>query len=159
MNNTLRIEKYQSGQEKEIHQLIKRVYDEFVAPDYTDEGNRLFYQWIESDMIAERQRDEINLWVTLDDSEKIVGIIEIRDNKNITLLFVDKAWQGQGIAKRLFTTALSEIIRRIPALRKLAVHASPCSVQAYKKLGFNETGEMQEESGIKYLPMEMDINT
>jgi GNAT superfamily N-acetyltransferase len=155
--NTIRIKRYQSGQEIMIHQLIKKVYDEFVSLDYSDEGNRFFYEWIKPSTIAERQCNQINLWVAFIDS-KLIGMIEIRDNKYISLLFVDKEYQGQGIAKKLFDKSLKEIIRRDPKLDKFYVHASPYSIPIYKKMGFIETDNMQEENGMKYLPMEMTIN-
>jgi predicted GNAT family N-acyltransferase len=155
--NTIRIEPYQNGQELMIHQLIKKVYDEFVSIDYCEEGNKFFYDWIQPSRIAERQRNQINMWVAFMDL-KLVGMIEIRDNKFISLLFVDKDYQGQGIAKRLFDESLKEIIRRDSKLNKFYVHASPYSIPIYKKLGFIETDKMQEENGIKYLPMEMTIN-
>jgi GNAT superfamily N-acetyltransferase len=154
--NTIRIERYQSGQEIMIHQLIKKVYDEFVSLDYSDEGNRFFYEWIKPSKIAERQCNQINLWVAFIDS-KLIGMIEIRDNKYISLLFIDKEYQGQGIAKKLFDKSLKEIIRRDPKLDKFYVHASPYSIPIYKKMGFIETDNMQEENGMKYLPMEMTI--
>jgi predicted GNAT family N-acyltransferase len=155
--DTIKIEEYQKGQEIEIHQLIKKVYDEFVSIDYSDEGNKFFYDWIESSRIAERQKDQNNLLVALMDS-KIVGMIEIRDNKNISLLFVDRQYQGQGIAKRLFQRSLSICIQRDSKLDNFYVHASPFSIPIYKKLGFVETDSLREEHGIKYLPMEMKIN-
>lgn len=99
--DTIKIEKYQNGQERAIHQLIKRVYDEFVSIDYSEEGNKFFYDWIKLSKIAERQKSQINLLLAILDS-RLVGMIEIRENKNISLLFVDKGYQGRGIAKRLF---------------------------------------------------------
>jgi predicted GNAT family N-acyltransferase len=139
-----------------IFQLIKIVYDEFVAIDYSEEGNRFFYNWIEPLKIAERQKNQINLWVAMDDS-KLVGMIEIRENKYISLLFVEKTYQGQGIAKFLFQKSLKECLKREPKPDKFQVHASPFSIPIYKKLGFVETDSLQEEHGIKYLPMEMKI--
>jgi GNAT superfamily N-acetyltransferase len=154
--NTVKIERYQSGQEIMIYQLIKKVYDEFVSIDYSNEGNRFFYEWIKPSKIAERQRNQINIWIAFIDS-KLVGMIEIRDNKYISLLFVDKEYQGKGIAKKLFEKSLKEIIRRDPKLDKFYVHASPYSIPIYKKMGFIETDDMQEENGMKYLLMEMTI--
>ena len=154
--STIRIEPYQKGQEIMIHQLIKKVYDEFVSIDYCEEGNKFFYDWVQPSRIAERQRNQINLWVAFMDS-KLVGMIEIRDNKYISLLFVDKEYQGQGIAKKLFDESLKEILRRDSKLDKFYVHASPYSIPIYKKMGFIETDSMQEENGMKYLPMEMTI--
>jgi GNAT superfamily N-acetyltransferase len=153
---SIKIEKYQKGQETAIYQLIKRGYDEFVAVDCSEKGNRFFYDWIQPEKIAERQKDQINIWVAISDS-KIIGMIGIRENKYISLLFVDKEYQGHGIAKRLFNESLKTCLQRDPSLRIFYVHASPFSIPVYRKLGFIETAEMQEENGIKYLPMEMNI--
>jgi GNAT superfamily N-acetyltransferase len=154
---TIQIKQYQNGQETAIYHLISRVYDEFVSIDYSYEGNQFFYDWIEPSKIAERQKDQINLLIALEDT-KIIGMIEIRDNKYISLLFVDKEYQHRGIARRLFYDSLDTCMKRDPALERFYVHASPFSIPAYKKLGFIETDIMQENNGIKYLPMEMKIN-
>jgi GNAT superfamily N-acetyltransferase len=154
--NTIKIEKYRSGQETMIYQLIKKVYDEFVSIDYSEKGNEFFNNWIHPSKIAERQLNQLNIWVAFIDSI-LVGMIEIRDNKFISLLFVDKKYQGLGVAKRLFEEALKEITHRDPTLDKFYVHASPFSISIYKKMGFTETDIMQEENGIKYLPMEIKI--
>jgi predicted GNAT family N-acyltransferase len=152
----IKVEKYQKGQETEIYQLIKRVYDEFVSVDYSVEGNIFFYDWIQPEKIAERQKNQINLWVVFSNS-RIIGMIEIRENKYISLLFVDKEFHGCGIAKRLFHESLKTGLQRDPSLTKFFVHASPFSIPVYSKLGFIATDKMQEENGIKYLPMEMKI--
>lgn len=144
------------GQENAVYELIKRVYDEFVAMDYSEVGNRFFYDWIEPSKIAQRQIDGRNLWVAYEGS-MLVGMVETRDNKYISLLFVDKAFQGRGIAKSLFKVALDEILERDPSTEKILVHSSPYSISVYKKLGFKETGTITEENGIRYLPMEMII--
>ena len=115
-----------------------------------------FYEWIQPEKIAERQKNQINLWVAFSNA-KIIGMIEIRENKYISLLFVDKEFHGCGIAKRLFHESLKTCLQRDPSLRIFYVHASPFSIPVYSKLGFIETDKMQEENGIKYLPMEMVI--
>lgn len=145
---------YQKGQEAAIHQLIKKVYDEFVATDSNEEGNTFFYDWIKPKNIAKRQKKQVNLWVALSDS-KIVGMIEIRDNKYLSLLFVDKEYQRQGIATSLFREALKTCIRRDPKMKKIHVHSSPFAIPVYKKMGFVPTDHILEENGIRYLPMEM----
>jgi GNAT superfamily N-acetyltransferase len=154
--NTISIERYQRGQEVMIHQLIKKVYDEFVSIDCSEDGNKFFYDWIQPSKIAERQRNENNIWLAFANL-LLAGMIEIRENKFISLLFVDKKYQRKGIAKKLFDESLKEIIRRNSTIEKFYVHASPYSIQVYKKMGFSETETIQEENGIKYLPMEMII--
>jgi GNAT superfamily N-acetyltransferase len=158
MMATIRIEQYRSGQETEIYQLIKKVYNEFVAIDYSEKGNKVFYDWIEPVKIASRQKDRVNVWLAFIET-KLVGMIEIRDNNHISLLFVDKEHHGQGIAKQLFYESLKECIHRDPNLDAFFVNASPYSVPIYRKLGFVETDTMQEEFGIKYFPMKMKIDS
>jgi GNAT superfamily N-acetyltransferase len=152
----LKISGYQPGDEMSIHQLIKKVYDEFVSIDYSDKGTRFFYDWIEPSKIAERQQKERNILIA-EVEDRMIGVIEIRDNNHISLLFVDKEYQGQGIAKKLFRESLKNCLLKDPTLDKFYVHASPFSIPIYTKLGFYETDSMQEVNGIKYLPMEMQI--
>jgi len=154
MMNTIHIEKYQSGQEEQIYRLIKKVYDEFVAVDYTEAGNLFFYDWIEPSRIAERQQHQVSLLVAWDGSE-VIGMIEMRDNNTISLLFVDKEYQGLGIARQLLDHALAMCFQRDPEPSEIFVHASPFSIPVYQKLGFTATDVMQEEHGIKFLPMKM----
>lgn len=154
---TIKIKPYKKGQESAIYHLIKKVYDEFVSKEYTNEGNEFFYNWISPEKIADRQKNKNNLWIATEGS-KIVGMIEIRENKNISLLFVEKNYQGQGIATKLFKKALMVCIQRDPSIRKFYVHASMFSIPVYRKMGFAETNIIQEENGIKYLPMEMIIS-
>ena len=151
------IRKFEPGEEVVVYELIKRVYDEFVAGDYSDAGNNFFYNWIEPSKIAQRQADGRNMWVACEDS-KLVGVVETRDDKFISLLFVEKGYQSRGIAKALFKVALNEIVERVPTTEYIYVHASPFSIPVYKKLGFEETGSMTEENGIKYLPMQVKLS-
>lgn len=152
------IQPYQAGDETDVYRLIRRVYDEFVAPDYSGEGNRFFYDWIDPVGIAERQRNNRSILIARQGSE-LAGMIEIRDNNTISLLFVDKGFQRKGIARRLFRQALSLCRQKDPQLATFYVHASPYSVPVYRRLGFVETGGMLEENGIKYYPMKLSLTT
>ena len=154
--NKFKIEEYKKGEEDAISLLIETVYDEFVSIDYSEVGNKFFKEWIEPAKIADRQKNQINILVAFVDSQ-LAGMIEIRENKYISLLFVDKNYQRQGIAKSLFEQSLKIAIKRDPAIDMFYVHASPFSTPIYKRLGFVETDVMQEQFGIKYIPMETNI--
>ena len=143
----IQISKYQAGQENDISRLIRKVYDEFVAKDYTNDGNLFFYDWILPSRIAERQRLQNNILVAMVD-KAIAGMIEIRDINWISLLFVDKSFQGQGIARMLFQESLSNSLNLDPRIEIFHVHASPFSIPAYMKLGFIAIDSMQETHGI-----------
>jgi GNAT superfamily N-acetyltransferase len=152
--NEIIISRFKLGQETEISLFIKKVYDEFVAIDYPDEGNRFFYEWIEPAKIAERQQKGRTILVAKSGDE-IAGMIEIRGNDHISLLFVGKEYQKQGIAKKLFNRALKSCLHKDPGLEKFQVHASPYSLEVYKALGFRLAGELTQTNGILYYPMEM----
>ncbi|QGY47937.1 GNAT family N-acetyltransferase [Maribellus comscasis] len=151
------IKPFKQGNEKAVHQLVKTVYDEFVRHENTEEGNLLFYDWIMPQKIAARQKQQNNLWLAWS-SNKIIGMMEIRDNQNITLLFVDKNYQKRGIARNLFQTALNEYKKREFNLDKFYVHASLSSVPVYKSLGFNVVSKARKENGIYYVSMETNIS-
>ncbi len=139
-----------------MNKLIRKVYDEFVAPDYSEQGNAFFYDWISPGKIAERQKDIINLFEAFADNV-LIGMIEIRDDSYISLLFVDKNFHKMGIAKKLFRTALENCVKKTGQIEKFYVHASPYSIPVYQRLGFKESAQMQEENGIKYMPMEIEL--
>lgn len=149
---------YTPGTEFPVYQLIRQVYDEFVAPDYVDAGNQFFYDWIRPEHIAERQANQQNLWIAWAE-DNVVGMIEMRQNDHISLLFVDKNWQGKGIARELFRLALTQSLQREPRMKKIFVHASPFSIPVYEKLGFVANSALKEEHEIKYLPMEMEVSS
>ena len=144
------------AEEFEINQLIRRVYDEFVAPDYSEEGNQYFYEWIKPENIAARQKENRNILLARI-GNKLAGMIETRQNCRISLLFIDKTYHKQGIARKLLDHALRNSLLKDPELKRYYVHASPYSIPVYKKLGFIEMGNVMIQNGIKYLPMEMII--
>jgi len=153
---TIEIKEYQKGEEAEISELIKRVYTEYVAPDYSDKGNEFFYEWIKSENILARQEKQRQLWIAKIGKE-IIGVIEMRENTYVSLLFVDKRYQKMGVAKQLLDELIKACKQRDPEKEKIKVHASPYSIEIYKRLGFKNTDIMQEENGIKYMPMEKKI--
>jgi GNAT superfamily N-acetyltransferase len=152
----LKIIPFKEGQEIAVNTLIRNVYNEFVAPDYTAEGNRFFYDWIEPAKIKERQTNGRTMLLAMVGTT-LAGIIEIRDNNHISLLFTSKAYQGRGIARTLLHEAMKACLQNNPDLTAFYVHASPFSVPIYRKLGFVETNIMQENNGIRYIPMEMRV--
>jgi GNAT superfamily N-acetyltransferase len=150
-----RFEEFQPGQEREIYDLIKRVYDEFVAPDYTNEGNQFFYDFIRPEMMLERYSNKIDTIFTAKTNSQIIGVITLRNPDHISLLFVDKEFHGMGIARKLFNSVEEILIK--DNVREITVHASPYSLKIYERLGFEAESGMQEVNGIKYIPMKKKV--
>jgi ribosomal protein S18 acetylase RimI-like enzyme len=67
---------------------------------------------------------------------RIVGVIEVRQFRHISLLFVDDRFQRQGIARALVRHAVARCLSRRPDLRQITVRSSPYAVPIYERLGF-----------------------
>lgn len=77
-------------------------------------------------------------------ADAVIGIIEIRDHSHICLLFVDEAYQQQGIARTLVNLALERCREHSPNLEQITVRAAPCAIPVYERLGFDPHPEMDE---------------
>lgn len=115
--------------------LVWRVFREFEAPEYSAEGIEEFRRYIQPDSIRVCQAEGLRLWGSFD-GERINGVIAVRPPAHVSLLFVDRDYHRQGIARRLMDTALSGFQQESVA----TVHASPYGLEAYRRLGFAESG-------------------
>ena len=132
-------------------ELVNRVFTEFVAPDYSEEGRATFENYLESkyDEVAfEIESGHKKMWGYYENGE-ILGVISTRDISHISLLFVDKNYHRRGIAKEMFGTVLEDI----KGSPEITVNSSPYAVEVYRHLGFNATGPEAEKNGILFVPM------
>ena len=88
----------------------------------------------------------------------LAGMIEIRENNHVALLFVDKAHQHHGIAKGLLHAALADARAADPDVERVTVNSSRYGVPAYEKLGFRQTGPERAVNGIAFIPMAMRLD-
>jgi GNAT superfamily N-acetyltransferase len=137
--------------------LVAKVFCEFVAPYYEPEGVVEFLQYLTPDELWKRVHHEYFLLVA-EDKDRLVGVIEMYGNNHISLLFVDKAYQGQGIARNLVELALDECRRRNPSLAEVSVHATPNAVPVYAHLGFRSIAPEQCRKGMRFVPMLLDLD-
>ena len=145
----------QIGEENLVYEYVKRVFDEFVAPDYSEEGNNHFYDFIKPESIVERVNNG-NIIFTAKDGKRMRGMIELKNYNHICLLFVDRRYHGLGIARDLFNKIVA-IVKENTHVKLIDVHSSPFAVPVYERLGFKVTSEMQEMDGIKFVTMEYEI--
>ena len=140
------------GEEVEVSNLVARSFNEFIAPDFPDEGIEEFFGY--SNPRALVKRSEGNHFVLVAEAEgSIAGMIEIRERKHISMLFVDKAFHRRGIAKGLLTAALDRIESGGRAPKKVTVHSSRFAVPFYESLGFVRTEEEKIIHGVIHIPM------
>lgn len=144
-------------QEKDIHtalELVWSVFQEFEAPEYSDEGVEAFKKIISYETVIERfRREELHFWGSKMNGDW-TGVIATMGENHIFLLFVKREYHGQGIAHKLFRT-LEERCRRLPDLKRITVNSSRYALPFYRRLGFTETDIERIVNGIRFTPMEL----
>ena len=134
--------------------LVNKVFSQFVAPGYSREGRETFENYLKTkdeELARDMASGHKKMWACYRDGQ-IVGVISLRDNTHISLLFVAKNHHRQGIAKDLLQVALADVRAR-PNNGQITVNSSPYAVEAYEHLGFVRTGDQQEKDGIVFTPM------
>lgn len=134
--------------------LAWKTFLEFEAEDYAPEGIRSFEDFI-TDNTLHRMfiMGAYQMFVALDGS-KMAGMITVRSNSHISLLFVDKEYHMRGIGRALME-GLCGYLRTELNIRRVTVNAAPFGTGFYHRLGFTDIQPEQTSSGIRYTPMEL----
>ncbi len=152
MNETPIYRFMQPGEERAVSDLVTRVFSQFVAPAFVRRGVLSFLSYAKPRSLAARSRADYVVRIAQVQT-RIVGMIEIRAYRHISLLFVEKQFQGQGISKALLQQTLDLCRRQHPDLTGITVNASPYAVAIYERLGFRQQGPEITENGVRFTPM------
>lgn len=123
---------------------VWKVFLEFEAVNYPEEGKSAFYNAIHS-------KDYLGTLTAYGAfvQDEIIGILATRnEGAHIALFFVDGKYQRRGIGRKLFDKSLEENDKNI-----ITVHSSEYALEVYKKLGFTQTAGIREDGGIRFIPM------
>ncbi|MCL1123649.1 GNAT family N-acetyltransferase [Shewanella surugensis] len=91
-----------------------------------------------------------------------MGLLELKENKHIAMLFLCPSVQRKGLGRALIAavcqhawqhSSTSTQVDRVPQRDPLTVSASLTSVPAYMRYGFKVAGEIAESEGLKFQPM------
>ena len=150
------IKELESENLQEALKLVWKVFLEFEATDYSDEGIQEFKSFIEHESIkAKIQENKIRMWTCFDNGN-VVGVLATRLPCHICLLFVDKEHHRKGIARSM----LNQMIKYYKSnsdYSEITVFSSPYAVGAYHKLGFEDTDNEQTINGIRFTPMKRPL--
>ena len=145
------------GEETKVCQMVIDCFNEFVSPDYNNDGIMEFKKYVDPNRMQERLTLGNFIIVTLK-NEIIIGVIEVRSNNRITLLFVKKEYHNRGIAKKLLELAIKKCKQRKSDVSIIEVNSSPFAVPIYEKLGFVKIHTEQVVNGIRFIPMTLKLN-
>jgi len=136
--------------------LVWEVFLEFEAPDYSDEGIQEFKSFIEYESIkAKMQGNQFHIWTCFDD-KCLIGVLATRPPCHISLLFVDKQYHRQGIA-RAMVNQMTEHYKENSNCSEITVNSSPYAAEVYHKLGFEDMDTEQIINGIRFIPMKRSL--
>lgn len=141
-----------------VHDLIVRVFHEHVAPVYSKNGIEKFLSIVSPGGLSELNDGQRSFVILAKQSNRPIGMIAVRDESHVALIFVDSEYQGKGIGKHLLDEATKICQNRDSELTAITVSSSPNSIQFYKGLGFEAQGDEVDEDGMRYTPMQKIIN-
>ena len=145
----------------EWDEAMRIAWDTFIlfeAPEYSKEGIQNFKNFVKDPILKtlylEGKYRVLAAFVydTETNASLMVGIIGVRNETHISLLFVDSEYHRRGIARKLLTRMFDMTYKEF-GKRAMTVNSSPYAVEFYHKIGFKDTDSEKETDGIKYTPM------
>ena len=136
--------------------LAWRTFMRFEAYDYSAEGIKSFQDFI-TDTTLYRMfvMGAYQLFCAFD-GKKLVGMISLRNEIHISLLFVEASYHKKGVGRALIDYVGRYVLLE-EGFQKLTVNAAPYAVGFYHKLGFCDTDVEKISDGIRYTPMEKSL--
>lgn len=133
--------------------LAWKTFLEFEAEEYGPLGIRNFEDFI-TDSALKRMfiMGKYQMIVALSEG-KIVGMITLRNEMHISLLFVDKNFHKCGIGRRLIEH-MADYVKSEMGRERITVNAAPYGIGFYHSVGFKDMGPLTQKDGIIYTPME-----
>jgi GNAT superfamily N-acetyltransferase len=142
----------------QVSEMLLRLFERYIAPDFSAADRSGIRQYLSESALRARLWSEhftilaqhahhsanppdggmtagINSTKLL--AGTIAGMIEVRNHKHITLLFVDEPYQGCGIGRALLEQAIDRCRNRFPHLTHITVNASPFAAPIYRHWGFS----------------------
>ena len=124
--------------------LAWRVFNEFEAPDYSDEGVDEFYKALHDEEYLSGLA-----YFGAFDREKLVGMLTVRKERgHICFFFVDGKYHRLGLGTKIF-----DCLKEKELKRSYTVNSSPYGLPFYSFLGFQATDSEQTVNGIRFTPM------
>ena len=123
-----------------------------IAPDGA--GAEQFMATIQPEVIAANLRAENYRYQLALLADTLAGVVAVRDNTHLFNLYVAEAFHGQGLGRRLWEAARDDALSRGNA-GSFTVNASVYAEKMYRRWGFAPTAPVQEQHGLRFIPMRL----
>lgn len=150
----MKIERLKKEQINMAVQLARDVFATCVAPDYSQEGAAVYLSGLDSQAIQEQwAAGKLHIWGAVEENY-LVAMCVLKDNGNITMLYVLPQYQRRGIGRSLIEVMRSFCMQN-KSMTRMTARVVPGAVQAYMHCGFRIVSGEHVESGMRVVPMEM----
>ena len=138
--------------------LAMETFTEFEAPDYGPEGISTFRRdIIDNTAFRAACMDGTNrMWGALD-GDRVIGLMGMRGESHIVLVFTHRDYHRQGVASAILRALLADVRRENPYLRRLTLNSSPYGLPFYLHAGFHPADEEKTINGIRFTAMTYDL--
>lgn len=128
---------------------------QFEAPEYSKKGIQSFRDFIEDPKLKRMFIDGKYPAYGAFDGDRMVGMLGIRNESHISLLFVEDQYHKKGIGKALLLYAIQQA--RVFGIEEFTVNAAPYATEFYHKIGFEDVSHEVVADGIRFTPMQLSL--
>lgn len=139
-------------------ELAWRTFLQYEAGDYTKEGVEHFRDFVTDNGLRRMFDRGAYQVIGAFEADRMIGMIALRNENHISLLFVDRQYHFKGVAKSLMMSMCSYVKNEL-GKAMVTVNSSPYAVGFYHKVGFTDTGPQTCADGIIYTPMILMIHS
>ena len=136
--------------------LVYHTFLQFDAPMFTESGIAHFRNFIMDPALKQMYATGSFQMVGAFEGNRIIGVVALRNDHHISLLFVEEGYQKQGVGRKL-VRVIAEYSRDKLHQEYMTVNSSPYAVDFYHRLGFEDISEEVLEDGIFYTPMKWKL--
>jgi GNAT superfamily N-acetyltransferase len=152
----MKIERATVGDALEISKLVSKLTESFIAPTCSSPGKELLLESMSEQSIQKYINSGFEYFLIRIDS-KIVALIAMKEMSHLYHLFVDESYQGQGLARTLWSFAKNRAVAKY-GITKFTVNSSVSSRSVYEKFGFVAIQNERDRNGVVDVPMELLLN-
>ena len=133
--------------------LAWKTFLEFEADVYPPEGVRSFEDFITDSGLRRMFDMGAYQMISAFDHGRMIGMITLRNEMHISLLFVDSHYHMRGVGRALIGK-MADYVKQELGKKRLTVNSSPYGVGFYHRVGFKDLGPEKQQDGIIYTPMD-----